>query len=169
MVLLDACFIIGLRDCGKTHLLLEVAQRLSWNMYIPKAAYEECIAKKDDQILCKMISEGTIIICESPPDIFSKYRNRYSSLGDGEIDALAFALSPERKGGNPIMMVTSDKRTIRVAKDLNVKTITTLDFFKYVYQLGLMTKEEMYRFAPTLKENMWLSDKVLGDFLKGIS
>lgn len=168
-ILLDACFIIGLRDCGKTRLLLEVAKLLSWKLYLPQAVYEECIAKKDDPLLCEMISKGQITLCKSPPTLFLKCRDRYSGLGNGELDALAFALSLIPKEDDPISMITTDQKTLKIAKNLGINTLTTLDFFKNAYKLKLMTRDEIHQFVPILKEKMWLSDKVLTDFLREIN
>jgi predicted nucleic acid-binding protein len=163
IVLLDACFIIGLRDCNKTFLLPKVANLLSWKLLIPNAAYNECVARTVDPNLCEMISENLIVPCQSRPEIFAKIRERYSSLGNGEIDALAHAISCKEKK-DPVIMITSDQRTIKVANEIGIKTLTTLDFFRKVYELKLMTKEEMHKFIPVLKQHMWLSPKVLDDF-----
>jgi predicted nucleic acid-binding protein len=163
IVLLDACFLIGLRNCNKTFLLPEVANLLSWKLLIPSAAYNECVAKTVDPNLCEMISKGLIVLCQSPPEVFAKIRERHSSLGNGEIDALAYAISCKEKK-DPVIMITSDQRPIKVANEMGIKTLTTLDFFKKVCELGLMTKEEMHKFIPVLQKHMWLSPKVLDDF-----
>lgn len=163
IVLLDACFIIGLRDCNKTFLLPKVASLLSWKLHIPNAVYKECIARSVDPNLSEMMSSGLVIPCQSKRDMFQKIRDRYPSLGNGEIDALAYATSCD-KTDDPVMMITSDQRTIKVASELSVKTLTTLDFFKNVYKLKLMTKEEIHELIPLLEKRMWLSSKALDNF-----
>lgn len=168
IVLLDACFIIGLRDCNTTLLLPKVADLLSWKLYIPTAAYKECTAKTVDPKLREMISNGSVIPCQSKRDMFEKIRNRYPSLGNGEIDALAYATA-RNKGNDLVIMITSDQRTIKVAGELGVKTLTTLDFFKKVYELKLMTKEEMYALIPLLEKHLWLSPKALYNFRNEIN
>jgi predicted nucleic acid-binding protein len=154
---------IGLRECNKTFLLPKVANLLSWKLLIPSAAYNECIAKTVDPNLSKMISQGLITPCQSRAEIFAKLRERYSKLGVGEIDALAYASSCVERNC-PVTMITSDQRTIKVAREIGINTLTTLDFFKKVYELKLMTKEEMHQFIPILKKYMWLSQSVLDKF-----
>lgn len=163
IVLLDACFLIGLRDCDKTFLLPRVANLLSWKLLIPNAAYNECVAKTADPNLNEMISKDLIVLCQSRPEVFAKIQERYPNLGKGEIDALAYAVSCKEKK-DPIIMITSDQRTIKVASEISIKTLTTLDFFKKVYELKLMTKEELHKFIPVLQKHMWLNPKVLDDF-----
>ena len=162
-MLLDACFIIGLRDVNKIRLLPKVASLLSWKVYLPKAAYDECVAKTADPYLSKMMSNGLVSLCQSRHDIFERIRDRYPSLGKGEIDALAYAISCDKKNDS-VTMVTSDQRTIKIANELNVKTLTTLDFFKKAYELKLMTKQEIHNLIPLLERTMWLSPKILDNF-----
>jgi len=168
IVLLDACFVIGLRDCDKTFLLPKIASLLSWKVHIPNAVYDECTAKTVDPNLCEMIENGQIILCQSERGLLKKIRERYPSLGNGEIDALAYATS-HNDGTDSVMMITSDQRTIKVASELGVKTLTTLNFFQKVYELKLMTKKEIYELIPLLEKSMWLSPKALDDFRNEIN
>lgn len=163
--MLDACFMIGLRDCGKLALLPKVAKLLSWKLIIPEAAYAECTAKKSTSSqIKKLVSNKSVEVRQAPPDVLSKLQNRYANLGKGEIEALAFAVSCKEENDRAIV-ITSDQRPCKVASELGIQTLSTLDFFKKVYELGLMTKKEMYAFIPTLKNYMWLSSKVTEDFL----
>lgn len=166
-MLLDACFVIGLRDCRKTFLLPRVASLLSWRLYIPEAAYNECTAKTADPDLCKMIADGFIIRCASQRSTLERIHDRYPSLGKGEVDAIAYAVSCS-KANQSVIVITSDQRPIKVASELGIKTLTTLDFFKKVYELKIMSREEMYALIPLLKNHMWLSAKALDDFRNGI-
>jgi len=168
IVLLDACFVIGLRDCNKTFLLPKVAPLLSWKVYIPNAVYKECTVRASDQNLDELIANGSVIPCQSERDVFEKIRERYPNLGIGEIDALAYATSCDKRKG-AVLMITSDQRPIKVASELGIKTLTTLDFFKKVYELRQMTKEEMYELIPLLEKHMWLSPKALDNFRNEIS
>lgn len=144
-------------------MLPKVANLLSWKLLIPNAAYNECIAKTTDSKLCEMIEKGLIVLCRSRSQVFAKIRERYPSLGRGEIDALAYAASCKEKKDS-VIMITSDQRTIKVASEMGIKTLTTLDFFKKVYKLKLMTKEEMHKLISALQEHMWLSPEVLDNF-----
>ena len=165
-VLLDACFIIGLRDVGKLALLGKVAQLLNWSLLIPEDAYSECTFKTDERSIeiQKLISTQVVKTCQPPADILEEFRNRYLGLGKGETAALAFAFSCKQKN-DPVIVITSDQRPIKIAERLGIKTLTTLDFFTKVYDLNIMSKEEMIQFAPSLKKYMWLSDKAISEFL----
>jgi len=168
-VVLDACFLIGLRDVGKLALLGEVAQSLNWSLLIPEDAYTECTLKTDERSaeIKRLISSTMVKTCQPDPKTLQEFSNRYLGLGKGETAALAFAFSCKQKN-DPVIIITSDHRPIRVAETLGIQTITTLDFFTKAYQLKLMSQQEVTDLVPLLKKYMWLSDKAINQFLSRI-
>lgn len=167
-IVLDACFTIALRDSQKLSLLPQVAKKLSWNLLIPKTVFKECTVKKPHGLPIKrMVSTKTIKICYPTSNVLNKISNRYANLGKGEIEALAFATSCKEKNES-VTIISDDQSACKVAKELKIPTMGTLGFFGKVYKLGLMTKKEIYEFVPTLATHMWLSQKVIHDFLKNI-
>jgi predicted nucleic acid-binding protein len=167
--MLDACFIIGLRDVGKLSLLGKVAQLQNWSLLIPEDAYSECTFKTGERSteIRRLVSTKVITTCQPPPGILEEFRNRYMSLGKGETAALASAFSC-KQSGDPVIVITSDQRPTKIAERLGIQTMTTLDFFIKVYELNLMSREEVIAITPVLKKYMWLSDKAISEFLAAV-
>jgi predicted nucleic acid-binding protein len=145
---------IGLRDVGKLTLLQKVAELLNWSLLIPEDAYAECTFKIDKSTEIKgLISSSTVRICQPSIEILVEFNNRYLGLGKGETAALAFAFTCQQKN-DPVIVITSDHRPIRIAETLGIETITSLDFFQRAYELKLMSKQEVLDLVPQLKKYM---------------
>jgi len=167
-VILDACFMIGLRDIGQLTLLPKVAQALNWLFFIPEAAYSECTFKAERSTEIEaLVASHTVQRCQPPSDILTGFSNRYFGLGKGETAVLAYAFACQQNNGLPIV-ITSDHRPIKIAQALDIETITVLDFLKKAYDLQLLLKQEVLALIPLLKKYMWLSDQTLTKFQKSI-
>lgn len=164
---LDACFLIALRDCKRLDLLTEVAEELSWKLVACEAVYAESTVKAALSLQLKqMVSDSIIEVPKIVPDTLLKMRARYPSLGAGEIESLSYAVQRKDEDGEPPLLFSDDRRARKAATDLGIPTVSMLDFLKKIHRHGIMTSDEIREFLPELSQHMWLTKEIMQEFLK---
>jgi predicted nucleic acid-binding protein len=165
VVVLDACFLIVLRDTGRLDLLGKVAQPMSWVYYAPEAVYSESTARRPTaETVERLVEEGTIHRCVVPEPLCSQLKTQYASLARGEVEALAFAVT-ERDRGEEVLVVSDDVKAKNAAGDLGLDVLGILDFLRSCHGAGVMSGEEVKRYLPSLRRNFEIKEDKLKKFL----
>lgn len=94
-IVVDASFIIGLREISALHLLIEASKRMNIKFIIPDGVLVEVSRKanSDTGKIVEAIGDGIIEKRTPHRDEFEKLRNRYPRLGRGELEAITIAKS----------------------------------------------------------------------------
>ena len=131
-----------------------------------EAAYAESTEKIALSLgIKKMVSDSNLRVQQPISEHVLKMRARYPKLGSGELESLAYAVHcKEETGDNPIV-ISDDQRARKTAKDLGVPTISMLDFLRKAHELGILTTPELRKLVPELSQHMWITEKLIQDFL----
>ena len=168
VVVLDACFLIVLRDTGRLDLLGKVAQPMSWVYYAPESVYSEATVRRPvAEAVKRLVEEGTIHRCVVPEPLCSQLKTQYPSLARGEVEALAFAVF-ERYRGEEVLVVSDDVKTNKAAGKLGLDILGILDFLSSCHGSGIMSGEEVKSYLPSLRRNFEIEEDKLKKFLASL-
>jgi len=169
VVVLDACFLILLRDTGRLDLLGKVSGPMDWSYYVPEAVYGEATARMPEGLAVKRLTEdGTMSRCVAPDELCSRLSVRYPRLGRGEVEALAYAAT-ERDRGEDVLVVSDDGKAEKAAEQLGLEIIGTLDFLGSCNKTGVMSGYEIRGYLSVLKSrNFEAREEELRRFLTSL-
>jgi predicted nucleic acid-binding protein len=163
-VVVDACFLITLEEAGKLQLLKKAKLELGWRIVVPDAVYKESTRKEAAQVeglLIDSILEHVTSIKETA----DRLARRYPMLGKGEIEAMAFVLT---EGIEECMIISDDQRATKAFRAQGLAHLSTLSFLSKMCHLSMISREELLRAVPLLKESMWISQSAIESFIASL-
>ena len=169
VVVLDACFLILLRDTGRLNLLGMVSESMDWCYYVPEAVYLEATARMPEvSAVEQLVGDSVVNRCVAPDPLCNNLSARYPRLGRGEVEALAYALT-EKDRGEEVLVVSDDGRAEKAAERLGLEIVSTLDFLGSCHVSGVMSGDEVRGYLPLLKSrNFEVKEEELRRFLASL-
>lgn len=150
--MLDANFIINLKEIECSYLLSHVSKKLGWTYYLtPKVKEESTVQSPLDLEIVSQIQEGIIVNISCNKMTFNFLKGIYGGLGDGELEAISIINDCIDKTFSQYLFFSNDNKAVARAEELGMKSQGILTFLKLCNDYNIISKQEVIKYVSKLK------------------
>lgn len=152
--LLDADFIIHLRQMGCSQILIDMATKNNWTILLPQKAKLEATRKQSlDPALQAQIGNGFIKEVSCNRLTFDNLKVLHANLGEGELESLSIAYDCLDNRLTSYLILSDDTKARNRAKDYQIPSADTLVFLALANHLGLLPKQKVMDYLKSLAKH----------------
>ncbi|HJS63950.1 MAG TPA: hypothetical protein VJ767_03725 [Nitrososphaeraceae archaeon] len=156
-ILLDANFIINLQYTNCDQVLITLAKKNSWDIYLPKIAEAEATQKNPlTKSILQNIKNGQIIRTHGNSNTINLFQKYHGNLGKGELESMAIAYDCPDKSTNPYVILSDDDKARKKAKNYGIKSQGILSIFILANHQGFLEKQKAIDYVKILIKNNFI-------------